>query len=537
MIHRLLLALGILGAGTILLPAAEEWEREQPTRWGTPPPPAQLANAVNHPDVVYLPDRVVGHDRDRWVRMNIHVPKAGAGPFPCLVFVHGGGYWNGDKDFTFTGSSSPSHPMLQRAVDAGYVVVNLNYILGRGIKPQVYWDFRAAIRFLRAHAAAYKIDAGRIGAWGFSAGGWLSGSAAFSTADDEFPVAATPAEPGAKRAPSVAKFFLPMDDPRPVYGEQSSRLTCVLADFWENTHFLSADDPAVLGFAGSGVEHVIAPDAAKGGANFTALVLLDPRYTGKAKVHGPDYKSPVRHPFGDRELSLLDAAFRWVDDQLKTKPRAIPPEARPNQRRFTGETTVTLLPAGSGTKIHYTTDGSDPTGQSPPYSQPIRLTGTTTVKAIASRPGETPSAVATFTFLKEPPPPTITEPVGPRLPVANTGQPYRVEFRAKGTGARVWNLAGHIQFGKPGTLDKEPEDATGGLRFDTATGILTGTPSRASAFTFQVQVAAASGQPADARTYVLRVEDAAPKLTAEEKPVRDGTTSCDPAPAKSKQED
>jgi arylsulfatase A-like enzyme len=506
MTNRLLLALGILGAGTLLSPGAEEWEREQPARWGTPPPPAVLKNAENHHDIVYLPDRVVGHDRDRWVRMNIHVPKSGTGPFPCLVFVHGGGYWNGDKDHTFTGSSSPSHSMLQRAVDAGYVAVNLNYILGRGIKPQVYWDFRAAIRFLRANAAAYKIDAGRIGAWGFSAGGWLSGSAAFSTADDEFSVAATPTEPGAKRAPASAKFFLPMDDPRPVHGEQSSRLSCVLADFWENTQFLSADDPAVLGFAGSGVEHVIAPDATKGGANFTAFVLLDPKYAGKAKVHGPDYKSPVRHPFGDKELSLLDAAFQWVDDQLKIKPRTIPPEARPNQRRFTGETTVTLLAAAPGTKIHYTTDGSDPTGQSPLYSLPIRLTGTTTVKAIASRPGEMPSAMAAFSFRKEPPPPTITEPVGPRLPVAKIGRPYRVEFRAAGTGARAWNLAGHIQLGKPGTLDKEPEDATGGLRFDAATGILAGTPMRPGVFTFQVQVAGAPGLPADARTYLLNIE-------------------------------
>ena len=65
---------------------------------------------------------------------------------------------------------------------------------------------------------------------------------------------------------------------------------------------------------------------------------------------------------------------------------------------FTDSTEVTIQ-GPQGAALYYTTDGSTPTSESMDYSEPITLSATTTVKAIAILDGET-SAVASKTFTK-----------------------------------------------------------------------------------------------------------------------------------------
>lgn len=64
------------------------------------------------------------------------------------------------------------------------------------------------------------------------------------------------------------------------------------------------------------------------------------------------------------------------------------------------EYTEVVLSAGLGCDIYYTTDGSNPTTASSQYSEPIRITETTTFKAIAVKDGNV-SAVSTRTLQKE----------------------------------------------------------------------------------------------------------------------------------------
>ena len=67
----------------------------------------------------------------------------------------------------------------------------------------------------------------------------------------------------------------------------------------------------------------------------------------------------------------------------------IPPEKpktpvfTPGGGKFAGKVTVALSCATAEAKIHYTTDGSEPTSSSPVYEEPIVLTATTTIKAVA----------------------------------------------------------------------------------------------------------------------------------------------------------
>ena len=127
---------------------------------------------------------------------------------PVVVFIHGGGWANGDKR---GGQSS-----LASLVQSGkYVGVSLGYRLsGEAIWPAQIHDCKAAIRWLRAHAEEYGIDPERIGVTGTSAGGHLA--AMLGTTGD---VAELEGSLGSHR-------------------DQSSRVTCV-ADQYGPTDLLT----------------------------------------------------------------------------------------------------------------------------------------------------------------------------------------------------------------------------------------------------------------------------------------------------------
>ncbi|WP_255603930.1 alpha/beta hydrolase [Oscillochloris sp. ZM17-4] len=101
-------------------------------------------------------------------KLDLYIPE-GAGPFPVVVSIHGGGFMMGDK----------ADPMGTSGVDqllaAGYAVAATNYRLsGEALAPAQIQDLKAAVRFLRASAATYALDPAHIAAWGGSAGGSLA---------------------------------------------------------------------------------------------------------------------------------------------------------------------------------------------------------------------------------------------------------------------------------------------------------------------------------------------------------------------------
>jgi len=82
---------------------------------------------------------------------------------------------------------------------------------------------------------------------------------------------------------------------------------------------------------------------------------------------------------------------------------------------FSQPQTVTLSDATSGATIYYTTDGSTPTTASTPYTGPISVTRTTTIRAMAAASGMVNSDVASATYTLKAATPTFDPPGGTYL--------------------------------------------------------------------------------------------------------------------------
>ena len=99
-------------------------------------------------------------------KLDIYLP-AGEGPFPVVVFIHGGAFLMGNKEMETSNAAV--------LVSKGYAAVSINYRLSGEAKfPAQIQDCKAAIRFLRANAVKYKLNSDKIASWGASAGGNLS---------------------------------------------------------------------------------------------------------------------------------------------------------------------------------------------------------------------------------------------------------------------------------------------------------------------------------------------------------------------------
>ena len=104
---------------------------------------------------------------DRTLAMDLYRPQATWGKLPAIVCIHGGGWANGNR---------ANHAKVAQALASrGYVTATISYRLsGEAPFPAAIHDCKAAVRFLRANADRYGIDAEQIGAIGLSAGGHLT---------------------------------------------------------------------------------------------------------------------------------------------------------------------------------------------------------------------------------------------------------------------------------------------------------------------------------------------------------------------------
>ncbi|MGW0395306.1 alpha/beta hydrolase fold domain-containing protein [Streptomyces sp. NPDC003042] len=104
--------------------------------------------------------------------LDVRTP-AGDGPFPAVVWIHGGGWLDGDR--RYPPPTVPAALLHGSVLAAGLALVSIDYrhSLEAPFPAQLH-DVKAAIRYVRAFAAELGIDPERIGVWGESAGGHLA---------------------------------------------------------------------------------------------------------------------------------------------------------------------------------------------------------------------------------------------------------------------------------------------------------------------------------------------------------------------------
>jgi acetyl esterase/lipase len=118
----------------------------------------------------YVPAVRYGTAGEEPLYLDVLVPEPRpAQPRPAVVYVHGGGWQTGDRHVALV---PWGNPLLAAN---GFVTVSVSYRLtDEATFPAQIHDVKAAVRWLRANAAAYGVDPDRIGIWGDSAGGHLA---------------------------------------------------------------------------------------------------------------------------------------------------------------------------------------------------------------------------------------------------------------------------------------------------------------------------------------------------------------------------
>jgi acetyl esterase/lipase len=163
---------------------------------GVPPATADEPPYRRTEDVIY------GRKHGTALTLDVFTPKENANGLGVVFVVSGG--W-------FSAHEAISLALVTPLVERGYTVFAV--VHGSQPKftiPEILEDMHRAVRFIRAHAADYKIDPDRLGIYGGSAGGHLSlmqgtaGKEGDSQAKD-------PVDRASSRVQAVACFFPPTD--------------------------------------------------------------------------------------------------------------------------------------------------------------------------------------------------------------------------------------------------------------------------------------------------------------------------------------
>lgn len=108
------------------------------------------------------------------LRADAYIP-VGKGPFPAILFIHGGGWLNGDR--------SQMVKLIKALANEGYVGFTIDYDVDPIHFPASLQESLAALQYMRSHAKELHIEASRIAVAGSSAGGELAALVALTPGD------------------------------------------------------------------------------------------------------------------------------------------------------------------------------------------------------------------------------------------------------------------------------------------------------------------------------------------------------------------
>lgn len=125
----------------------------------------------------------------------------------------------------------------------------------------------------------------------------------------------------------------------------------------------------------------------------------------------------------------VEGGSTTIGNKAVQAPQVVPPAGL-----YTVAKSVDLSTGTDNAVIHFTTDGSDPTVESPVYSSPILVSVSQTIKAIAVKPGYVNSQVSSYSYM-------ITGSVAApefSLPQGGYGPPQTVSLSSATPGAKIY---------------------------------------------------------------------------------------------------
>ncbi len=118
-----------------------------------------------------------------------------AAPTPVVVYIHGGGFVQGDK------SRARESELLRECLAAGvsFAAINYRFLSADTALPDILRDCARAVQFIRAHATECNLDKDRLATFGSSAGAgaslWLAFHADLADPSSADPVARESSRP------------------------------------------------------------------------------------------------------------------------------------------------------------------------------------------------------------------------------------------------------------------------------------------------------------------------------------------------------
>ena len=236
---------------------------------------------------------------------DIYVPNS-LGPHPGIVMIHGG-YWRfGNKNYM----TSRAKQLAQR----GYVVMNIEYRLAPDDPfPAQIHDVHTAIMWLKANAATYNVDAGKVGLYGYSAGGHLALLAGLTDSSDglDGPDAGL-ADPGVSAiiAGAPATDFRDLDPNSTQLAYWLGGTRADLPEIYELASpaaFVDGADPPTFIFIGEDDDVVSTPKAQRLSDNLNGL-------GGTSEFYGVPGKN---HLSAAKDRAAMMRASRFLDSHIK----------------------------------------------------------------------------------------------------------------------------------------------------------------------------------------------------------------------------
>lgn len=130
--------------------------------------PSQAQTKENIPaDATFTISRdvVYAHGPNGPLMADVYVPT-GEAMHPGILFIHGGGWKNGNRNQMIT--------LIKPLAEDGYVCFTIEYDVDPVTFPASFNESLAALRFFREHAREYHLDPAHIAVMGSSAGGELA---------------------------------------------------------------------------------------------------------------------------------------------------------------------------------------------------------------------------------------------------------------------------------------------------------------------------------------------------------------------------